>query len=135
MSAVTRFFFRSPYAVEPTTWSVIEWWEARRLAYNLAVGGAGLLSLGAIGIVSLLVDHHLFFPVPWQPIAAYAVAANVCYSAGPVADLYVVKRWGAEYAPVGPALFRYGFVFAVGLTLLPLPLTIVAGIIDVLRLF
>ena len=135
MSAVTRFFFRSPCAAEPTTWSVIEWWEARRLPYNLAVGAAGLVSLCALGLVSLLLDGARFFPVPWQPIVAYAVAANVCYSAGPIADLYVVKRWGAEYAPVGPALFRYGFVFAVGLTLLPLPLTIFAAVADVQRLF
>jgi hypothetical protein len=132
MSAVTRFFFRSPYTPDPTTWSVIEWWESRRLPYNLAVGMAGLISLCAIGLVSLLHGERLL--PPWQPIVAYAVAANVCYSAGPLADLYIVKRWGTEYAPVGAALFRYGFVFSVGLTLLPLPLAVVAAIVKLLSL-
>jgi len=133
MSAVTRFFFRSPYAPEPTTWSVLQWWESRRLAYNLAVGTAGLISLCGIGLVSLL--HGERGLPPWQPILAYAVAANVCYSAGPLADLYVVKRWGPQYAPVGAALFRYGFVFSVGLTLLPLPLALVAAVVKILSLF
>lgn len=133
MSAVTRFFFRSPCTGEPTTWSVIERWEARRLPYNLAVGAAGLISLGAIGLVSFL-HGHSFIP-PWQPVVAYALAANVCYSIGPLADLYIVKRWGPRYAPVGAVLFRYGFVFAIGLTLLPLPLTIVAAMMKILSLF
>jgi len=134
MSAVTRFFFRSPALTEPTTWSVIEWWEARRLPYNLAVGTAGVISLGAIGLVALLSGQPLW-PVPWEPIVAYAAAANVCYSVGPLADLYIVRRWGPRYAPVGAVLFRYGFVFAVGLTLLPLPITIVAAIVKILSFF
>lgn len=133
MSAVTRFFFRVPSAAEPTAWSVIEWWEARRLPYNLAVGSAGLVSLGAIGLVSILAGQS-FFPIPWQPIFAYAIAANVCYSVGPLADLYIVKRWGPQYAPVGAVLFRYGFAFSVALTLLPLPLTVVAAIVKILHL-
>ena len=37
----------------------------------------------------------------------------------PIVDAWVTRRWGRQYSAVGPALFRYGFVFAVGLTLLP----------------
>ena len=39
------------------------------------------------------------------------------------------------YAPVGPALFRYGFAFSVGLTLLPIPLAILSWGVRLLRVF
>jgi len=40
-------------------------------------------------------------------------------------DLLVRRRWGPSFAAVGPALFRYGFAFSVGLTLLPIPLVLI----------
>ena len=59
--------------------------------------------------------------------------ANLCYSLGPMVDVAIHRRWGSEYAVVGPTLFRYGFVFSVGLALsLPVPL---AAISWVARLF
>jgi hypothetical protein len=125
MSAVTRFFFRAPYA-QPTTWSVIRWWESRRLAFNLAVGGAGLLSLLAISLTPAR-------GVPLELIAAYAILANLFFCLGPLVDALVCRRWGPNFVAVGPALFRYGFVFAVGLTLLPIPMLMLGAILRVLR--
>ena len=106
MSALTEYFF-PPVPVPRATWAVVRWWESRRLTYNVVVGSTGLLSLG----------------VPWQGVVLYGVLANVCYSGGAAADL-ALRRWlGLPYgATIGPALFRYGFVFSVGLTLLPIPL-------------
>lgn len=78
-------------------------------------------------------ERQIGHPSPWQPVVAYAVAANVCYSLGPIADVYILKRWGPAYAAVGATLFRYGFVFAVGLTLLPLPLAMASIVLRVLR--
>ncbi len=127
MSAVTRFFFRTP-SIRPTTWSIIRWWEGRRLAYNAAVGGAGLVSLAAISLVQ--------GPrVPLELILAYGILANLFFCMGPVVDALVCRRWGPNFSAVGPAVFRYGFVFAVGLTLLPIPMLMLGAVIRLLRVF
>jgi hypothetical protein len=124
MSAITQFFFRPPY-VAPSTWSIIRWWESRRLAYNAAVGAAGVVSLSAIALTSVLPPFSRPPGVPWIGIVVYGVLANVFFSAGPALDAFIVRRWGPDYAAVGPALFRYGFAFAVGLTLLPIPVSLI----------
>ena len=55
-------------------------------------------------------------------ITAYAIAANVCYSLGAPAEL-LLERWlGRQTYAIGPALFRYGLIYSVGLTLFPLAL-------------
>jgi hypothetical protein len=59
--------------------------------------------------------------VPWGAVLAYGILANVCYTFGPAADAYMRSRWGERFVVVGPVLFRYGFVFSVGLSLLPIP--------------
>lgn len=125
-TALTRFLFRPPYQAQaPTTAEVVGWWEARRPAYNVAVGTAGLLTVGMFTAVQAAFPGPVEM-VPWQAVLAYGVLANVCYSLGPVVDAIVCRRWGARFAAVGPALFRYGLVFAVGLTLLPIPFAAVA---------
>ena len=118
MSALTEFFFRYPDRAR-SSWSIVNWWESRRLAYNISVGTAGVVSLAAIETFSLLPPHPMLLPIPWQPIAVYALLANLCYSAGSLAELLIRRVWGEELEPVGPALFRYGFAFSIGLTLLP----------------
>lgn len=131
MTALTRFFFDTVYAPHGA-WPVIRWWERRRYAYNLAVGGAGLLTLGALNLFALLPPHGSLMGIPLIPVAAYAVLANLAFTAGPIADLLIRRAWGNGYAPVGPALFRYGFVFSVGLTLLPIPLAAVEWVVRLL---
>ena len=119
-TALTKFFFRAPYSPAKTG-EIIRWWESRRPAYNLAVGAAGLLSYAAITLFELL----RFGRDPTLPlglILVYGILANLFYCLGPVVDTIVMRGWGRDYSEVGPTLFRYGFVFAVGLTLLPLPL-------------
>lgn len=123
-TALTRFLFRAPYQA-PSTAEVVGWWEARRPAYNVAVGTAGLLSLAMMAAVQATFPGPMEM-VPWQAVVAYGVMANVFYSFGPVVDAIVCRRWGAQFSAVGPALFRYGLVFAVGLTLLPIPFAAVA---------
>ena len=122
MSALTEYFF-PPVPVPRATWAVVRWWESRRLTYNVVVGSTGLLSLGVATLFALLPPHPATLGVPWQGVVLYGVLANVCYSGGAAADL-ALRRWlGHPYgAVIGPALFRYGFVFSVGLTLLPIPL-------------
>lgn len=125
MSTLTKFFFRYPDHAT-SSWSIVNWWESRRLAYNLSVGAAGVISLMAVEILTLLPPHPVHLRIPWQGVAAYAVLANISYSAGPLAELTIRRLWGDELDPVGPALFRYGFAFSIGLTLLPIGLAMIA---------
>jgi hypothetical protein len=131
MTALTRFFFRSPYRHQ-SSMDVIRWWESRRLTYNMAVGAAGTLTLSTIIAIELLLGNGIM-GFPWQPIVAYAVLANICYSFGPLVDMYICRKWGNQYEAIGPAIFRYGFVFSVGLTLLPIPMILLSGVVRMLK--
>lgn len=133
MSAVTHYFFAPVYNPR-NSWSVIEWWEARRAAYNLSVGAVGLMSLAVLNVFALLPPHPAHLRIPWGGVGVYAVLANLCYTLGPVADLAIRRCWGNVYAAVGPALFRYGFVFSIGLTLLPMPLALLSWAFRVLQI-
>ena len=115
---------RSPIAV-------LRWWESRRWTYNAIVGGTGLVTLLAVHAI-LFGTRFLLQPTPWLVSLAYGVAANVCYSFGPAIEL-TLQRWlGRQTYGLGPALFRHGLVFSVGLTIFPIGLAIVARVVDVL---
>ena len=133
MTALTRFFFDQVYAPK-SAWSVVGWWERRRSAFNLAVGAAGIATLTTINLFGLLPPHGTWLGIPVVPIAVYAVLANVGFTAGPVADLVIRRLWGNQHSAIGPALFRYGFAFSVGLTLLPIPLAAIEWMVRVLLL-
>jgi hypothetical protein len=132
VSALVRFFFSPVYAPQ-SAWSILGWWESRRPIYNAVLAVAGGLSLVAQTLLALLPPRvSPEVPLGLVGIVAYAVLANVCYCAGPAVELYIRRRWGDGYAVVGPALFRYGFAFSVGLTLLPIPLAFLDWIIRAL---
>jgi hypothetical protein len=131
MTAVEKYFF-TPLYYPRTTWSVLAWWEARRPLFNLCVGGAGLISLGTFMLLAYLPPHPAVFPVPWRVVVAYGVLANLCYTLGPAMDL-LLRRGLRERAPaIAPVLLRYGFVFSVGLTLLPIALGGLAWLVRLL---
>ncbi len=121
MTAVEKYFF-TPLYYPRSWWSVLRWWEARRPLFNLWVGGAGLVSLGMVTLLSHLPPHPFPFAVPWQVPLAYGILANVCYTLGPVTDILLRRALGERAPAIAPVLFRYGFVFSVGLTLLPVAL-------------
>jgi len=131
MTAIERYFF-TPIYYPGSPLSVVKWWESRRPLFNACVGGAGLLSVGAIVVSSVLPPHPLPILVPWLGIVAYGVLANLCYSLGAPADMLLRRMLGPRAAAAGPVLFRYGFVFSLGLTLLPVPLSFLGWVI---RLF
>jgi hypothetical protein len=119
VTAIEKYFFTPLYY--PRSWlSVLRWWEERRLVFNLWVGGAGLVTLGLVNLLFRLPPHPSPALIPWQAIIVYAVLANVCYTLGPIADVMLRRFLGNRAHAVGPVLFRYGFVFSVGLTLLPI---------------
>lgn len=127
MTAIERYFF-TPVYFPRHAWAVVSWWESRRLLFNVAVGGAGLLALGVANLFALLP------PSSWQPtfpglaVVVYGIMANVCYSLGAPVDLLLRRLLGVRAAAAGPALFRYGFVFSLGLTLLPIPLSVLGWV-------
>jgi hypothetical protein len=113
---LTRLLFEPTLVRSPLR--VVHWWESRRPAYNLAVGATGIGTLVYANALSLLV-RGAWFPVPWQAIVAYGVAANVCFTFGWVAE-NLVERWlDRPVYGLGPALFRHGLVFSLGLTVFP----------------
>jgi hypothetical protein len=134
MSALTRFFFRNEVQVRSTA-EVIGWWEARRLPFNIAVGSTGLVTLAATQFILWVPPGTTMIPiVPALLIpAAYGFMANLCYTGGWIVELWLRKLFGREMDPVGPALFRYGFVFSIGLTLFPIAIISLAKVTLILR--
>lgn len=123
MTAVEKYFF-TPLYYPRSAWAVVRWWESRRPLFNLCVGGAGLLTLASVTLLAHLPPHPMGFLVPWDAVLVYALMANVCYTLGPLGDLLLRRALGDRAPAIAPVLFRYGFVFAVGLTLLPIPLAL-----------
>lgn len=117
MTTLTDFLFPAP--APRSVGAILLWWEGRRLAFNLWVGSAGLVSLLVVSTVAAVVDGTLVLPHLLLPAAAFGVAANACYLLGPAAEILVHALWGRRVLPTGPTLYRMGLTFSVGLALLP----------------
>lgn len=126
MTDLAEFLFAAP--ARRSAPAIVAWWERRRLAYNAAVGAAGLVSLGTVGLASMLVGGEEMFPGAFFAAAVFGVMANVCYCLGPATELLIAKVWGRRVLPTGPALYRMGLTFSVGLALLPTLLTAMLGV-------
>lgn len=110
--------------------SILSWWEARRGTYNLIVGGTGLFTLLVVRLISW-VPPFVNFPFDWRPVVAFGVLANVCYTFGWAIESAARRVWGDKCPPFGPALFRQGLAFSVGLALLPILLVSFAWVVRV----
>lgn len=117
MTALTDFLFPLPERRNVT--GILRWWESRRVFYNAAVGAAGMVSVCTSLLFSVLPAIGDDLLVPWPAIVVFGVGANLCYFLGPMAEMAITKLWGDRVLPVGPALFRMGLTFSVGLALLP----------------
>lgn len=116
-----------------TSLSILTWWEARRGTYNLIVGGAGLVTLLVVRLISWI-PPFLNLGFDWKPVAAYGLLANICYTFGWAVESVAQRVWGEKCPPLGPALFRQGLAFSVGLTLLPIVLASFAWVARVMGL-
>ena len=128
MSALTEFLFPAP--APRSLRGIVAWWEGRRLAYNVLVGAAGSVSLVAVTVVASALEGHLVAP-PWQGVAIFAVMANLCYLFGPAVEGAAHLLWGRSVLPIGPALYRAGLTFSVGLALLPTLIVLLVGVASV----
>ncbi len=129
MSALESLLFPTP-TLRRRPAAILRWWEARRLTYNVAVGSAGLVTLAAFQLVARLPMRAF----PWPVVVAYGLMANVCYSFGWIAES-LLQRWlRRETYGLGPALWRHGLVFSVGLTLLPIGVLALGGMLRLLAL-
>lgn len=124
MSHLTEFLFPLP-ARRRDLGTVVRWWESRRLAYNLIVGSAGCATVAVVTLLSALPVMRGGAPPLVMILGgafAYGVLANLCYCLGPISELVMYHFWGDEAPRAGPALFRQGLIFSVGLTLFPIAL-------------
>ncbi|MEO5509963.1 MAG: hypothetical protein ABIV28_01955 [Longimicrobiales bacterium] len=117
MNTLVEFLFPAP--AERRAVSIVKWWEARRLHYNVIVGTSGMVSLGFMTLVSLMPPDSRVGAVPLIGVVVFGVMANVCYTFGPLLELAIAGMWGRRALPTGPTLFRMGLTFSVGLTMLP----------------
>lgn len=122
---LTRLLFEPTLVRSPLR--VVQWWERRRVAYNVMVGGAGLATLAYVNALELVLGGG-WLSIPWQGVVAYGVLANVCYTAGWAVE-NLAERWlERPVYGLGPALFRHGLVFSLGLTMLPAVLVTIANV-------
>ncbi len=126
MTDLAQFLFAAP--ARRNAPAIVAWWERRRLPYNAAVGAAGLVSLGGVGLAGAVAGGEGMFPGLLFAAAAFGIMANVCYCLGPVTEIVIQKLWGRSVLPTGPALYRMGLTFSVGLALLPALLTVMLGV-------
>jgi hypothetical protein len=124
---VKRLFHREPGDKELSR--VIVWWELRRLAFNLMVGAAGLLTCAAAVGTALFSERRYGVPVglPDPPgiallaIFAYGIGANLCYTGGWLTECRMRAERGREKADAFAEIaFAAGLAFSILLTLLPI---------------
>ncbi|HLG23783.1 MAG TPA: hypothetical protein VI564_02525, partial [Candidatus Nanoarchaeia archaeon] len=79
----------------------------------------GVVTLGAGWLFASLPPAIPGFEIEGTVVLVYGVMANVCYTGGWLVEMGFETLWRRKAPLVGPALFRQGLSFAVGLTLLP----------------
>ena len=118
-----------PLAAEHrTTVGLLRWWESRRITFNLMVGGTGIVTLGVVNLIASI-PPGVPVGLAWRPVLAYGIMANLCYSVGWLLEATAQRMWGPSCPKFGPALFRQGVAFSVGLTLLPIAVVSVGWVV------
>jgi hypothetical protein len=119
-AAIVPWLFDVP--PEPrSVWSIIGWWELRRVLYNLALGLVGGVSF-ALFLVFISLAHELKPGEDAQePLALVAgvLLANAAFTGGWVVELLVRLIWRERYPYLGPTLLKLGLVFTLAVLLLP----------------
>ena len=106
---------------------IILWWEARRLFFNIVVGIAGIITIFTILLSAMIAEKLVNEPIGWPDpplfaiigVVLYAIGANVCYTAGWLAELISREVWGDKAKSFAEISFTLGVIFSFLLTLLP----------------
>jgi hypothetical protein len=93
------------------------------------VGAAGLISMGVVTLVVTFLDGGFPRGGFWMAPVVFGVMANLCYLLGPATEIVIQALWGRQVLPTGPALFRIGLTFSVGLALFPALLAVIALVV------
>ena len=109
--------FLYPKPARRSVSAIFKWWERRRLAYNAIISAGGAASLSALLVTALLRGDPVTPGWLLTPVIPLMLAANACYTLGPIVESLAHKLWGREVLPVGPHLFRAGLTLSVGITL------------------
>ena len=119
-----------------STRAIIGWWEARRVPYNMILGGTGIFTCIVITVVAMG-SYFLFdsdFGLSGSPFLAmfgiiiYGILANVCFTGGWLTELIVRRVWPQEADRFATTSFSLGLLFSVLLTLAPAILVGVGGL-------
>ncbi|MYE34642.1 MAG: hypothetical protein F4X23_07285 [Gemmatimonadales bacterium] len=114
---LANFFYPAP--AERRVGAIIGWWEKRRLPYNFIIVGTGLVSATATSFFMTLNGGPGL--IEWLQVGLFwLIAANVCYTLGPAAEVALQKLLGDGLRPAGPLLFRTGLTVAFGVALAPI---------------
>jgi hypothetical protein len=134
MSQIVEFLYPLP-DIRRTPVSLLRWWESRRLSYNAIVGATGLTTLAVVKLLFLLPpggsSDSLAGVLP--VLLTYGVIANLAYTGGWLTELALQRFLGRSSPQSGPALFRLGLSFSVGLTLFPAALAGLGWIVRLVR--
>jgi len=117
-----------------TNWQAIGWWEARRIPFNLIVGGIGVLTC-LVDFIIVVASYFLFdsgFGLPnailgLAVVLICGVMANLYFTGGWIAELIVRRAWPEEADRFATLSFSLGLVFSVFLTLAPALMLIALG--------
>jgi hypothetical protein len=131
MTDIVEFLYPAPAPRSVT--GIVGWWERRRLAYNVMVGAAGLVSLAAFAVMMIVLGEGLELGL-LAGAGAFGLMANLCYLLGPAAEIAIHRVWGTKVLPAGPMLYRAGLTFSVGLALFPTMILIMVGLINLVLL-
>ena len=118
------------------TWfSVILWWELRRVPYNLLMLIVATFPLAVLALI--LVTNPLppdeDIGNPFISIILFALGANLAYTLGWMAELLSRRIWKEESRTLGPKFFTLGVIFSVFLCLCPGLIVFVFWLISLLR--
>lgn len=106
--------------------SALTWWEARRPAYNVVVGAAGIMS-GAISIAAAGISEARGGEPVGMPDGLFAVAlpilfgvvANAFYTGGWIVELVLRRDWRVDPRSLRSAAFAAGLLFSLAIAALP----------------
>ncbi len=87
---------------------IIIQWEIGRIFFNLF-----LLGIGLINSFQLIFVLGIFLYI--LSVCFYGLIANICYSLGPLLDLYL-KNWDIELGKTRSIVFALGLAFSIVLT-------------------